>query len=1099
MVTEQYNVNNFDDDSFNSIDRTEQNLTKFEDSDLLEGNDALNQLKTVPKAFVQGAAGVPDLALGLSEVAFNALDRITDPFSDLEDEPKKYKRFPRIVPEEERARTIEEGGIPAQAAMFAGGFAGGMGLGQIQAVRNLLFAAPVETAVTNLAGRFFSNPQLGQSLLGQGLQAAGRVGGYGVGAGTANMIGDAGYNLAESTDDEGNIDFNEFAKREADSGLYGLVFGGGLSVTDPIVRKEVKGFVTNLTKTANNRAKFAVEMNSQRIKEAADFEQNKKVQAEQEEAEYLETIKEPEPEAKLITEVVDPETVDDTFARNYKQESNKSIEEDAIETNVDTTNPKEVEDALKEKSKIKETWQNMVTPSRIRLQDLSDDGYLAARQDARSKVKRATYKAAVKPFAEAFLKSFKESPVDKALKVVGKKTKRNQFKDFVSNEDFDGARNLLAAESNADDLLDGFETVINTYKQIGNEAVEIGLMKPENMIENYWSRHVKDPEAFVKKGEKQIKTAEDISQYKKLINQQMAALDRPLTPRERAHVLQKYLNSEGRIGSIPKNLRKRTVKQLNDLNRDAYADELETLNMYINDTVDKIEQYRYLTMKDPAFDPRSQKNAKKLKNRIVKLAKENPEIPVEQLETQAVRQMYAENRIKDTSKVITDEDIKLGIEQEAASDPTFLEMDKGMQEQVVRRMLERENRAAASASYDGFDDKIKLKTDYLVKTGKLAAEDRKEYMGLLKAVYANGKLARGPVSRFLSNIGYNALLGNVYSASTQLKDGGVPMSRYGVKNVLKGYMKGVFNQADIKLSDIGLDDLIDELFDARTGASPMSLIMKPLGYVDQLGKTASIDAAYKKYRKFASEEKGIEKIRKKYDKTYTPEEIDQLVNALKNNDKDHWTVRDLMVHELSDFQPVSLLDRPQFYLDNPHLRLLYDLKTFMLKRQSFIYDRLVKNATKNNDYLPLVSFMTLVPLVNASVDLAQDKARGKEVKAMDSLLDATLDSAALNRYNFSTARKGSQFLTDIAINQVPVLPTPLFSMASTVGFDIANILSGQSRFSDLQSLRFTPFVGPFANQMVEGLEGSGRGMPSRKLPRRNLPRRSINRRSLPSR
>lgn len=1114
MVTRKYNIRNTDDDGFDPLDRTDEQLTKYGNgTELIEGGDSLNKLSSpyqVSPAFTeglkQGVLGIGDLAIGLGETVYNVGKSLSVnpptpgyvPPEDFEPDIEKtsYTKLPRLVSEEDRMRLAEEGGLPGMAGQITGGLAAGFGAGQIGAVRNLLFAAPVENAIVNTATRFFSNPQLGKTVLGTAIRAGGRMTGYATGGAAANIIGDTGYNLAESTDEEGNIDIDSFSQRTADSAFWGAVFGGGVSLADPMVFKDIKSVVNNLNKTSNIKAKQAIETNSKQFEEVQRVEAEERLQEQLEEQAVAEKIDEPVEEIEIIDEVVDVEELDDDFIKGYKEKVDQPPEIDDLEIegkrSIFSSAREKVKDVQEDLAPVKEIYENLVRPAGSKMLELSPvDGALARRQQVRSKVKRSTYSQALEPFAKAYKKTFKENIIDKALKFTGKKSKADNFKEYVSNGEFDKARNLLAEQKQADELLEGFDVALNTYDQIADEAIAIGIMKPESRIENYWARLVKDPEVFIKKGEDSIVDPTDLSDYQKHVAKIVEEKGAKLTPREKAQALASYLNSSSRIRALPRNLRKRTVSRLDSLNRDAYADPMEAMNHYINEMTDKIELHKYLTFKNPKFDPYAQ--PKKLGKRTQRIQSEDPSLTPEQAEQLAVKSLYDEQRIGDPSKVITDEDVKLRVE-EVLKDPRFENDDPKIVERFARRALEDENRNLRKGGFNAFDTKVDKKVEYLVNQGLLKGEDAKAYKEYLTAVFAKGKMARPKILRTLSNLGYGALLGNVYSASTQLKDAGVPMSRYGVGRVAKEYLKGILGQGDLKLSDVGLDNLVDEMFDVSNQGKIVNTVLGPLSAVDKLGKVASVNAALQKFQKSAQSPKGEVKIRNKYKDVYSEQELDGLIESLRNKDNSDWKVRDLMLYELSDVQPIDLLDRPKMYLENPAARSLYDLKTFMLKRQDYIFNGLKKEMKDTGNAAPLLSFLALVPIVNASIDMAQDGTRQREVNALDSYLSGFMDSFGLNRYSFQSARRGSQYATDVMTQVLPLNPGALASMGSTLFFDLKDLASGEDTFADMQMLRFTPFVGAYMPQIIEGGQQGGRTTRSRS-PRRRIRRTRRRRRN----
>ena len=211
----------------------------------------------------------------------------------------QYQKFPRV-------ETPAPEGTVENIARMAGGLAGGIGLGQIGAVRNVLYAQPVENAVVRTVDAVFKNKGIGQSLMNEGLKIAAKVGGRAAAAGAANVVGDTAYNLAESTDEQGNIDYDKFADMTADTALFGAVIGGGVNLADKQLFKDVKRVSARLLKAGTEQNRAAVKQADVARTDLQNFEQQKAIVEQQEKVAQQEAAKAVPEELDNIEEAVGP-------------------------------------------------------------------------------------------------------------------------------------------------------------------------------------------------------------------------------------------------------------------------------------------------------------------------------------------------------------------------------------------------------------------------------------------------------------------------------------------------------------------------------------------------------------------------------------------------------------------------------------------------------------------------------------------------------------------------------------------------------------------------------------------------------------------------
>ncbi len=221
-----------------------------------------------------------------------------------------------------------------------------------------------------------------------------------------------------------------------------------------------------------------------------------------------------------------------------------------------------------------------------------------------------------------------------------------------------------------------------------------------------------------------------------------------------------------------------------------------------------------------------------------------------------------------------------------------------------------------------------------------------ELRSILNSRFGPGERASaGPIQTF-KNLTNAGLLGHITSAAVQLGDIGISVAAYGLLPTIKALQQVVTRSpARMTVRELGLVDHISEEF-VSAARKPMIVAGREISsakfvdaafrlsgfsLVDQLGKATAVNAALNRYRVLAQTPKGIERITQKYGRAYDKPELDQLVADLRSGEMTDLT-RSLLFSELSDIQPISKVEVPQAYLDMPNGRVVYMLKTYMLKQ-----------------------------------------------------------------------------------------------------------------------------------------------------------------------
>lgn len=246
--------------------------------------------------------------------------------------------------------------------------------------------------------------------------------------------------------------------------------------------------------------------------------------------------------------------------------------------------------------------------------------------------------------------------------------------------------------------------------------------------------------------------------------------------------------------------------------------------------------------------------------------------------------------------------------------------------------------------------------------GRITPDQAMELGDILKSRFGPGERSGSPLIQSLKNVAYAGLLGHVTSAITQFGDVVTSFAAHGILPTVKAIQQNLTGKpARVTMRDLGMIDHIAEEF-VTASRKPVTVfghqlstakflekVFKYSGFslVDKIGKNVSIQASKNKLEGWAKSPAGIKRLEAKYGKAYTPTELQQLTADLRSGELTP-LVKSVLFSELSDLQPISKLEVPQAYLDNPNWRALYMLKGFMLKQADIVRREVWKNIRAGN-------------------------------------------------------------------------------------------------------------------------------------------------------
>ena len=350
-----------------------------------------------------------------------------------------------------------------------------------------------------------------------------------------------------------------------------------------------------------------------------------------------------------------------------------------------------------------------------------------------------------------------------------------------------------------------------------------------------------------------------------------------------------------------------------------------------------------------------------------------------------------------------------------------------------------------------------------VKAGNIKADQQQEMVNLLRARFVGGEESLGSVANFFRDIGYAGTIANPLTAMIQLGD----LAQSATFNGLRNTVSALFGTKNMRVVDLGIQQASIDLVNPRKTATILNQLFRWSGFsrLDRLTKETTINAALNKFTKGLTsknpkvKEKTLAELRKKYAGAYG-DEFDSLVDDLTNGVKSENT-KLLAFHELSDFQPISLSEMPQGYLESRNGRLLYMLKSFMIKQYDIVRRNIVQEWNSGNKTLAARNAAVLssyLMATNVGVQTARDMIYGREVRPEDipsKAMWALLSIYGGNQYLTERYLKGGT-PTEFAV-QTLTPATPIIDDLFKLGRDVAD------EDKEIELMRYTrsiPIVGP---------------------------------------
>jgi len=368
--------------------------------------------------------------------------------------------------------------------------------------------------------------------------------------------------------------------------------------------------------------------------------------------------------------------------------------------------------------------------------------------------------------------------------------------------------------------------------------------------------------------------------------------------------------------------------------------------------------------------------------------------------------------------------------------------------------------AKGQKKFTNVDESIGNLTANLLDAGKITPKQAMEIKDILQARFQGGEKGMNQGLALVRNLTNGALLGQFASAATQIGDSLASIYHFGLGPTLQGVVETVRGKSKVTPKELGLvNHLAEELSDRSASGKVLHNVLRYSGFqaIDLFAKQVNMNAALAKARGQARTAKGQVALAEKYGYAFEGE-MPQLIADLQANALTPRTQR-LAFETLSDIQPISRAELPQAYLEHPNGRLLYQLKTYMLKQADIVrrdaYDNIFSGNLKKAmlGLKNLGALATLYAFSNVPGDAIKDWLSGREVDVLSTpaLVENVFKTFGLNRY--TTDRIGQGKVVESGVAAV----TPPLKV-------IEDILAGREK-----AISYTPLIGrPLYDRAFDG-------------------------------
>lgn len=314
-------------------------------------------------------------------------------------------------------------------------------------------------------------------------------------------------------------------------------------------------------------------------------------------------------------------------------------------------------------------------------------------------------------------------------------------------------------------------------------------------------------------------------------------------------------------------------------------------------------------------------------------------------------------------------------------------------------------------SYVDLDASIGKVVSRELREGKINEAQMADLSSMLRSRFTTGEQGAAKWIQDVRNLANTGLLGNAFSAASQLGDAVMAPFHADVRGTAAAVAQKIRGMQAISARDFGLvDHLSEEFVSTRATAKLLNTAFKWSAFtgIDLFGKDTILNATLNRFQRLSNSVAGQARLIKEHGAAFEGD-MAQLISDLQGKQMTP-LVQELLFNKLSDAQPITKLEVPQAYLNMPNGRIVYMLKTFMLKQIDIArvkgYNEIKKGNVAEGMH-NLIAYGTLLGLSGATTDMVKDWLLGRplDVKWQDVPLNA-IKTFGLSEYTLNMVKNG---------------------------------------------------------------------------------------------
>tara|TARA_E500000305_G_scaffold111615_1_gene126249 strand:- start:3825 stop:5483 length:1659 start_codon:yes stop_codon:yes gene_type:complete len=376
----------------------------------------------------------------------------------------------------------------------------------------------------------------------------------------------------------------------------------------------------------------------------------------------------------------------------------------------------------------------------------------------------------------------------------------------------------------------------------------------------------------------------------------------------------------------------------------------------------------------------------------------------------------------------------------------------------------------------------------LLANGQIDSEQAYGTLPDLAKVILNPAMKEIPALGAMRTFSYFTLLVEPTTTISNLFDLPFQMFENGFFRTLGAMVGG----KTFRLEDVGIskDDIGAEFRNERKlMADALRIGLRATGFsrIDQLMKETALNANYKRIRSLANGYlKNRDSAKSKKLKTELDfilgDDADAAIAAFAKGDRNNPLVREVLLRKLLETQPINRLEMPLSVSANPNLRMLYTMKSFMIKQLDFVRTRMLNemfgrdktSAQRLRGATDLAKLMFFMLMIGLPVDALKDFLAGRSGYFSDYMFNGVARLFGISRYQAYVARKEGigqaafDFVTPVGIQQF---------VDTTAAAQ--RVLSGQRAITDSKLVTLAPM-----SDVLNRLFGFSREREMREFKRR---------------